>query len=158
MGGRGNGGSRNSETDYMTEWKSNEVKAVVEELERYRSKVKEWEETQSFRDRVALERTNVPAAYLQIVKRNFKDEESKNRVFNSFATQLVDSHFEALKDKVEKDIGTITNIRSVGGANDYDITGSSGETVRIQVVIAGRYNKQRRHTRWMKSKLKRRDK
>lgn len=156
MGGRGSSSARNSSPsteEYIAEWKSNEVKAIVGELERYRAKVKEWEKTQSFMDRTALERTNIPSVYLQIVKRNFKDDESKNRVFNKMATELVDSHFEALRDKVEKNIGPITKIVRTGGPNDYVITGESGESVSIQVVMAGGYNKQRLHTRWVQNKL-----
>lgn len=156
MGGRGSASTRNSGStteQYIAEWKSNEVKAIVGELERYRAKVKEWEETQNFMDRTALERTNVPSVYLQVVKRNFKDDEAKDRVFNKVATELVDSHFEALRDKVEKNIGTITKIVRTGGPNDYVITGESGDSVSIQVVMAGGYNKQRLHTRWVQNKL-----
>ena len=158
MGGRGNGASRNSSGyNYIENWKKDEVKAVVDELNKWREKDLKWRETEPLQSRVALER-NIPTAYYQTVTRRYKDEESKDKVFQGFATQLVDSHFEALKSKVESTIGEITHISRAGGANDYDLIGKSGEAVRIQVVMAGGYNKQRLHTRWIMNHLGKRKK
>lgn len=150
MGSIGSGSS--SVQSYIDEWKSTEVKAIVGELEKYYQKEQEWRETKSFSDRMRLEQS-IPQVYLSVSKRNYANEESKNNTFNKLATELVDAHFKALKDKVEKNVGEITKITRVGGANDYIITGTSGETVKIQVVMAGGYNKQRLHTRWIQNRL-----
>lgn len=146
------GVSTNTVQSYIDSWKRKESDAVVGELNRYRDKWLEWNEKETFADRTMLER-NVPSIYLPIIKRNYATEEAKNNVFRKTADALINDHFEALKDKVEAKIGTITNIKNIGGANDYDITGSSGDTVRIQVVMAGGYNKQRLHTRWVMNKV-----
>jgi len=150
MGSIGNNDS--SVQSYINEWKAQESQAVVSDMKEWRNKWLEWNEKETFMNRTALER-NIPQVYLSAVKANYKSEENMEQRFNNVATSLIDAHFEALKSKVADRIGDIVNIRRIGGANDYDMTGSNGNTVRVQVVMAGGYNKQRRHTRWVMNKL-----
>ena len=64
--------------------------------------------------------------------------------------KLVDKHFNSLQVKVEKKIGTIIKITSLGG-DDYRFEGTEGNC-KIEVILAGGYNIQRLHTRWIVKK------
>ena len=151
MGSIGNGNS--SVQDYISEWKSNEIDRVIEEMDRWRTQQQEWQSTKTFQERMMLER-NVPSVYLSAIKGNYASEEAKNNRFHKVAQELIDAHFDTLQNKVKERIGDIVDIKRIGGTNDYDMKGSNGESVRVQVVMAGGYNKQRLHTRWIMNKLK----
>lgn len=59
----------------------------------------------------------------------------------------IDAHFKTLQAKVEKKIGTIEKIAPLGGDN-YIFNGSLGNC-NVEVILAGGYNIQRLHTRWI---------
>ena len=59
----------------------------------------------------------------------------------------IDAHFRTLQAKVEKKIGTIEKIALFGGDN-YMFEGSLG-SCNVEVILAGGYNIQRLHTRWI---------
>jgi hypothetical protein len=59
----------------------------------------------------------------------------------------IDAHYKTLQAKVEKKIGKIKQILRLGGY-DYRFIGEQGEC-GVQVIIAGGYNIQRKHTRWV---------
>lgn len=61
--------------------------------------------------------------------------------------KLIDKHFETLQAKVENKIGEIIKIESLGGDN-YRFEGSLGYC-NVEVILAGGYNIQRLHTRWI---------
>lgn len=61
--------------------------------------------------------------------------------------KAIDKHFEGLQAKVEKKIGTIEKIASLGG-DDYRFEGTLG-WCNVEVILAGGYNIQRLHTRWI---------
>lgn len=63
------------------------------------------------------------------------------------AIKLVDKHFNSLQAKVEKKIGTIVKITSLGG-DDYRFEGTEGNC-KVEVILAGGHNIQRLHTRWI---------
>lgn len=56
-------------------------------------------------------------------------------------------HYKILQAKVEKKIGKILKVEHLGGY-DYEFEGENG-TCKVEVVMAGGYNIQRRHTRWI---------
>lgn len=56
-------------------------------------------------------------------------------------------HYKMLQDKVEKKIGKIIKIEKLGGY-DYGFEGELDKCV-VEVIYAGGYNVQRRHTRWI---------
>lgn len=56
-------------------------------------------------------------------------------------------HYKMLQDKVEKKIGKIIKIEKLGGY-DYRFEGELDKCV-VEVIYAGGYNIQRRHTRWV---------
>lgn len=57
------------------------------------------------------------------------------------------AHYKTLQAKVEKKIGKIIKIEHLGGC-DYRFEGENGNC-GVEVIIAGGYNIQRRHTRWI---------
>lgn len=59
----------------------------------------------------------------------------------------IDKHFNLLQQKVERKIGTIIKISHIGG-DDYKFEGTEG-TCKVEVILAGGYNIQRLHTRWI---------
>ena len=62
----------------------------------------------------------------------------------------VRNHFKTLQAKVEKKIGKILEIESLGGS-DYRFIGKEG-SCGVEVILAGGYNIQRLHTRWIITK------
>lgn len=63
----------------------------------------------------------------------------------------VRKHYEMLQKKVENKIGKILKIEYLGGYN-YNFEGENG-TCAVEVIIAGGYNIQRKHTRWIVKNL-----
>lgn len=59
----------------------------------------------------------------------------------------IDKHFDSLQAKVEKKIGKIELIYHIGG-DDYRFEGENG-SCSVRVILAGGYNIQRLHTRWV---------
>lgn len=62
----------------------------------------------------------------------------------------VKNHFEELQNKVEKKIGKIIKIEKVNG-NIYSFVGEL-DNCNVEVILAGGYNIQRLHTRWIITK------
>jgi hypothetical protein len=62
----------------------------------------------------------------------------------------IDAHYKTLQNKVEKKIGKILKIKSLGGY-DYRFIGEE-ESCGVEVILAGGYNIQRLHTRWIITK------
>lgn len=59
-------------------------------------------------------------------------------------------HYETLQNKVEKKIGKIIKVEYLGGY-DYNFIGEDGKC-GVEVILAGGYNIQRKHTRWIITK------
>lgn len=62
----------------------------------------------------------------------------------------IKEHYEILQAKVEKKIGKIIKIEHLGGY-DYKFEGENGNC-GVEVILAGGYNIQRKHTRWIITK------
>lgn len=62
----------------------------------------------------------------------------------------IEKHYETLQNKVQKKIGQIKEIKKLGGY-DYRFIGELGEC-GVEVILAGGYNIQRLHTRWIITK------
>lgn len=87
-------------------------------------------------------------------KREYKCYKSQYKLDEEKAievlTKLIDKHFETLQAKVEKKIGKIIKIESLGGS-DYSFIGEL-DKCNVEVILAGGYNVQRLHTRWIITK------
>lgn len=59
----------------------------------------------------------------------------------------IDKHFKTLQTKVENKIGNIIQIQHLGGDN-YKFIGELNNC-NVEVILAGGYNIQRLHTRWV---------
>lgn len=73
-------------------------------------------------------------------------DEAMNKAIDIFKKDI-DKHFDKLQAKVENKIGKIIKIDSYGG-DDYAFEGEKGKCV-VEVILAGGYNIQRLHTRWI---------
>lgn len=62
----------------------------------------------------------------------------------------INKHFDSLQAKVENKIGKIQLIYHIGG-DDYRFEGENGNC-SVRVILAGGYNIQRLHTRWIITK------
>lgn len=89
------------------------------------------------------EKYNLTHEYKYFIAQYKIDEEKATRVLK----KAIDRHFEALQGKVEKKIGTIERIASLGG-DDYRFEGTLG-SCNVRVILAGGYNIQKLHTRWI---------
>ena len=71
---------------------------------------------------------------------------------NKDAIKEIDNHFQKLQQKVEDVIGNITMIKPTGeNGYDYLFVGTNG-SCEVKVILAGGYNIQRLHTRWIVNK------
>ena len=78
---------------------------------------------------------------------------NKNRLFSEHGhdeerwKKEIDKRFNKLQAKVEEKIGKILKIRHIGG-DDYLFQGEDANC-KVEVILAGGYNIQRLHTRWI---------
>ena len=63
------------------------------------------------------------------------------------ATKIIDSHYNKLQAKAFDKVGNILTLDSLSD-NYYRLNGDKGST-DIEIIIAGGYNIQRAHTRWI---------
>ena len=80
-------------------------------------------------------------------KNKFFYENGYKKDFEERCKKQIDKHFDTLQAKVEKKIGKILEISHLGG-DDYRFKGELGEC-KVEVILAGGYNIQRLHTRWI---------
>jgi hypothetical protein len=80
-------------------------------------------------------------------KNRFFHENGYKKDFEERCKKQIDKHFDILQTKVEKKIGKILEIKPLGG-NDYSFKGELADC-KIEVILAGGYNIQRLHTRWI---------
>lgn len=86
----------------------------------------------------------------KVMYRYYKGRGEENRALQDLEERIkkdIDKHFDTLQTKVEKKIGKIVKIRHIGG-DDYGFEGTEGNC-KVEVILAGGYNIQRLHTRWI---------
>ena len=134
--------------DLIKQWKQQELQGYLDYNERF------WNRYIQLKDELkTLEYTSdsykEKEKDVQYYKGNnsFFYQYGKDDNFKERCQKEVDNHFRELQSRVEKYIGRIINIKSLGG-NDYWFEGKNG-TCTIEVIWAGGYNIQRLHTRWI---------
>lgn len=126
----------------INEWKEQEIKIFIEEFKKAKLLIKELKEKYGreiytlgiYHDIPTIFKTNI---YLT------------EKGIEEIAVKETERHFKKLQDKVINKIGVIKEIKETGD-NDYNYTfiGENGRC-KVEVVLAGGYNIQRLHTRWI---------
>ena len=97
-------------------------------------------------EKLYKEKENAHYAYIQFAY-------NKNRLYSDYGydedrwKKLIDKHFDKLQAKVETKIGKVIKICNCGG-DDYLFDGEEAHC-KVEVILAGGYNIQRLHTRWI---------
>lgn len=168
------------ESEYVKEWKAQELKGYKTALSNWKGKLEELEEevknlkeakksmVKDYIDENGKQPELVDGKYtdpdLSKISKDVRNAESNytsyrysaNRFFAEYGFSAdfeerckkeIDRHFKELQNKVEKKIGKIIKIQSLGG-DDYAFEGEKDKCV-VEVIWAGGYNIQRLHTRWI---------
>lgn len=140
------------ELEEIKTWKENEVNAIYDQYKIYKEKLDElrkiWKTnggSDNFNQLKYFKYSNT--YFYSLTYHGDQSEEFIKKVIQI----SVDQHFIKLQNKVEKEIGTILTIQSSG--NYYKFTGEKG-SCDIDVILAGGYNIQKLHTRWLIKKHK----
>lgn len=113
------------------------------------------ESREAYQNKVKFERNNsyMFRAYDKSMYRyhQYRNEEdiAIEKVSEIFKKDI-NKHFDSLQAKVENKIGKIQLIYHIGG-DDYRFEGENGNC-SVRVILAGGYNIQRLHTRWIITK------
>jgi hypothetical protein len=159
----------------VNEWKEQELESCKEAYKAYLAKSKELKEV-SEKNKLAFFEARAKATNKEKVNGYYVDEDLKrlhhlkeksyteycfytykeNSFFNECyglkdveekCKKKIDKHFEKLQAKVVDKIGYILEIANING-NIYRFKGELGEC-KVEVIMAGGYNVQRLHTRWI---------
>lgn len=163
----------------VKEWKEKELEGYKVALEEYKTKSEELREAHiNIKEQLSklLEIKRQNGINVDYIHGHFTDKEAeelyqqrehasykymdftynKNRFFSDngwkvnfeeICKKQIDKHFNTLQAKVEKKIGKILEISHLGG-DDYRFKGELDEC-KVEVILAGGYNIQRLHTRWI---------
>lgn len=122
-------------------WKEEQIQLELENIEKAKEQVKQLKNEYGYCGMCSLvEYQQIPKFYKDLF--SVSKEYRLNRV-----TKEVEKHIARLQDKVQKVIGKITDINYIGGM-DYLFQGENGSCA-VEVIVAGGYNIQRVHTRWI---------
>jgi hypothetical protein len=137
----------------VEQWKTETVKRVVQDVI---ACAKEAEEliTQHGRSEFLINRNgcaskwiNKWSSFYRNLRYNIKDDSTLSESGVAEIVTAVNHKFKILQTKVENKIGKIVEIQPLGG-DDYFFIGAFGRCV-VEVILAGGYNIQRLHTRWI---------
>lgn len=125
----------------VTEWIENEINVTFSQMRNAEELVKQLREKYSgWRYVQSEEYGNIPAYFRKMLGTGKSYQMER-------ITKDVNAHFVKLQYKVEERIGKINEILHLGG-EDYFFKGETGE-VGVMVILAGGWNIQRLHTRWV---------
>lgn len=132
--------------NYINEWKEKELDNYIKQFNKEMKHIEELTnkcKEHNWKLNTLEEYKQIPMIYKQ-----FRFNKDKNQ-FIELAKKEIDSHFKNLQQKVGKVIGNIIKIEPTSG-NGYDFifVGENGDC-EIEVILAGGYNIQKLHTRWI---------
>lgn len=135
------------ELKQITEWKQTEIDATYDQYKIYKNKLNELHEI--WKTKGGSDNFN-HYKYFKYSNTYFYGLTSHGNQEEEFIKKCikvsVDKHFEKLQNKVHQVIGDIISIE--GHGNYYKFTGDLG-SCDIDVILAGGYNIQKLHTRWL---------
>lgn len=135
---------------YVEEWKENEVNAIYEDYAKWSEKLEqlrqEWKNGVENGFNIMQSHKYSNKQYYTLTYCGDQSEEHIKKIIRVW----VEKHFETLQARVEKKIGKIIEIWNVNG-NTYGFKGELDDCF-IEVILAGGYNIQRLHTRWVITK------
>lgn len=134
---------------YIDDWKKQELDSYLEAFDKEMNHI----------DQLTAQckehnwKINTLSEYREIPMIFKKYQYSRNKQeFKNDAIKEIDDHFQKLQQKVENIIGNITMIKPTGeNGYDYLFVGTNGRC-EVKVILAGGYNIQRLHTRWIVTK------
>lgn len=125
----------------VTEWMIQEAEATYNQMKQVEALVKDLRaQYNGWKYMDSAKYKNIPAYFRSML--NTGEAYQKERIEKD-----VKAHFEKLQKKVNERIGEIKEIQNLGG-DDYYFTGNKGN-VGVRVIVAGGWNIQRMHTRWI---------
>lgn len=133
---------------YVEEWKDQEVTKTFEDYKKWLNKLEQLQEDwkNGVKDSFNIMQSH---RYSNKYYNTLSYCSNEERVLNKIRVD-VDKHFETLQAKVEKKIGKIIEIAQING-NIYGFKGEL-DSCYVEVILAGGYNIQRLHTRWIITK------
>lgn len=155
------------DNEYIKKWKADELDGFIKSNKQFWLEYEEvYSNYNSLKDkyRKAID-SGEPKEVLQDFKEQVRTADNKmmrlrdkNSFFYNFGhssdfenkcKKIIDKHFEELQAKVENKIGQIERIYPTGSNGyDYHFEGTLG-SCDVEVILAGGYNIQRLHTRWI---------
>lgn len=131
----------------VEEWKAKELEGYIKSFEHQMKHITELEElckTNKWNINTIEEYKKIPVIFKQ-----FRFQKTNVSKFIELAKKEIDSHFKQLQNKVEKVIGKIEEIKPYGNNGYNYIFKGTESSCTIEVILAGGYNIQRLHTRWI---------
>ena len=133
---------------YVNEWKEQEIIRTFEDYKKWLNKLEQLQNDW---------KNGVKDAFTILQSHRYSNKyyntlsycSCEERILNKIKVD-VDKHFETLQAKVEKKIGKIIEIAQING-NIYSFQGEL-DNCYVEVILAGGYNIQRLHTRWIITK------
>lgn len=136
---------------YVEEWKEYEVERTYEDYKKYCDRINEltniWKEKGGEQNYNAMKYYKYSNKYYYGL--TYMGNQSEDHIKDVIRIS-VNQHFEKLQQKVEKKIGKIIKIIQING-NIYAFEGEL-DNCNVEVILAGGYNVQRLHTRWIITK------
>lgn len=143
----------NKDLMYIDEWKDKELDNYLNSFDKYMQKIDEldsWCKQKNKEMGTNKYKLDTLESYRQIPSIFKQFRFNKNKLdFKELAIKEINRHFKQLQQKVEKQIGKIIKIKPISdNGYDYKFIGENGHCI-IEVILAGGYNIQRLHTRWI---------
>lgn len=159
------------DNEYIKQWKAEELKGFLKSNEmfwndysdayndlsslkdEYRKAVNSEKSKEDLRD-LKEKINNADSKVIRIRDKNsFFYNYGHSSDFEDRCKKIIDKHFQELQAKVENKIGQIVEIYPTGSNGyDYHFEGVLG-SCDVEVILAGGYNIQRLHTRWIVKNL-----